>query len=136
MPPSPPPAPTLCLILEPRRQVRSEKFFMDRCPKDEPTGKNLICKKALPISEKNWKNLLGDGIHPPPPPFGHRRVKIRWILKQLCMWLVEIANANKQLSVSKKFCFKYRISMIKATLSFSELQIQKIMVPVVTRVPF
>ena len=32
---------------------------MDRCPKDEPTGKNLVCTKALPISEKHWKNLLG-----------------------------------------------------------------------------
>ena len=42
---------------------------MDRCPKDEPTGKNLVCKKALPISEKNWKNLLGGGgkWHPLPP---------------------------------------------------------------------
>ena len=39
------------------------------------------------------------------------------MLKQLCIWLVEVVNANKQLSVSKKFCFKYRISMIKATLS-------------------
>ena len=45
-------------ILEPRRLVRFEKSFMGRCPKDEPTGKNLVCIKALPISEKNWKNLL------------------------------------------------------------------------------
>ena len=52
-----------------------KNFFMDRCPKDEPTGKNLVCKKALPISEKNWKNLLGGGIHPSPPPLGHWRVK-------------------------------------------------------------
>ena len=52
------------------------------------------------------------------------------------MWLVEVVNANKQLSVSKKLCFKYRISMIKAKLSFSELQIQKVMVPMATRVPF
>ena len=46
---------------------------MGRCPKDEPTGKNLVYNKALPISEKNWKNLLGGGggIH----PSGHRRVK-------------------------------------------------------------
>ena len=42
----------------------------------------------------------------------------RSILKQLCMRLVEVVNANRQLSVSKKFCFKYRISMIKAELSF------------------
>ena len=34
------------------------------------------------------------------------------------MWLVEVVNTNKQLSASKKFCFKYRISMIKAKLSF------------------
>ena len=38
---------------------------MDRCPKDEPTVKNFSAEKALPISEKNWKNLLG-GWHPPP----------------------------------------------------------------------
>ena len=25
---------------------------MDRCPKDEPTAENLVCKKALPIPEK------------------------------------------------------------------------------------
>ena len=31
---------------------------MDRCPKDEPTAKNLVCKKAIHIPEKNWKNLL------------------------------------------------------------------------------
>ena len=48
---------------------------MDRCPKDEPTGKNLVCKKSSSISEKNWKNLLGGDIHPPPPPVGHRMVK-------------------------------------------------------------
>ena len=41
---------------------------MGRCPKDEPTGKNLVCKKALTISEKNWKNLLGVASNPPPPP--------------------------------------------------------------------
>ena len=34
------------------------------------------------------------------------------------MWLVEVVNAYKQLSVSKKNCFKYRISMIKVKLSF------------------
>ena len=34
------------------------------------------------------------------------------------MWLVEVVNAYKQLSISKKFCFKYKISMIKAKLSF------------------
>ena len=34
------------------------------------------------------------------------------------MWLVKVVNANKELSASKEFCFKYRISMIKAKLSF------------------
>ena len=32
---------------------------MDRCPKDEPTAKNLVCKKLLPILEK--KLLEGEG---------------------------------------------------------------------------
>ena len=52
------------------------------------------------------------------------------------MWLMEVVNAKKQRSVSKKFCFKYTISMIKAKLSFSEQQIQKVMVLMVTRVLF
>ena len=34
------------------------------------------------------------------------------------MWLVEVVNDNKQLSVSKKFCYKYTISVIKAELTF------------------
>ena len=62
----PPPAPSLCLTLEPRQYVRSEKFVMDRCPKDEPTAKTLVCKRARSIPEKIGKNLLG--WHPPPPP--------------------------------------------------------------------
>ena len=64
---------TLSLIVLSRSIFTNLKnFFMGRCPKDEPTGKNLVCKKkAFPISEKNWKNLLGGGWHPPP---GHRRV--------------------------------------------------------------
>ena len=47
---------------------------MDKCPKDEATAKNLVCKKALPIPEKNWKNLLGGGVAS--TPLGHRRVNI------------------------------------------------------------
>ena len=34
------------------------------------------------------------------------------------MWLVEVVSVNKQLSIFKKICFKYMISMIKAKLSF------------------
>ena len=41
---------------------------MERCPKDEPTAKNLVFKKALPISSKNEKHLLGVASIPPPPP--------------------------------------------------------------------
>ena len=35
------------------------------------------------------------------------------------MWLVEVVNAYKRLSVLKKICFKYKISMIKAKVSTS-----------------
>ena len=49
---------------------------MERCPKDEPTAKNLVCKEALPIPEKNGKNLLGLGWHP--LPLGHWRVNNRF----------------------------------------------------------
>ena len=37
---------------------------MDIFPKDEPTAKIFFGIKALPIPEKSWKNLLGDGIQP------------------------------------------------------------------------
>ena len=46
-------------------------FFMDKCPKDKSTAKNLVCRKPLLIPEKNWKNLLGVAS-----PFSHRRVKL------------------------------------------------------------
>ena len=40
---------------------------MNRCPKDEPTAKNLVGLKSLRIPEKNWKNLLGgrEGVASP-----------------------------------------------------------------------
>ena len=56
----PPPAPSLCFILEPRY------FFMDRRPKDEPTAKNLVCKKLFPFPRKIGKTC--GAWHPPPPP--------------------------------------------------------------------
>ena len=34
---------------------------MDRCPKDEPTGKNLVSNKALPISEKKLEKPVRGG---------------------------------------------------------------------------
>ena len=40
---------------------------MSRCPKDEPTTKNLVAKKLFPFPKKIAKNLLGGGL-------GHRRV--------------------------------------------------------------
>ena len=54
---------------------------MDRCPKDpkdEPTGKNLVCKKSSSHFLEKLEKLLGQW-HPPPPPFplpGHQRVNI------------------------------------------------------------
>ena len=59
----PTPAQYLCLILEPRRKVRYENFFKDRCPKNEPPVKNLFAEKALAISEKSGKIVRG--WHPP-----------------------------------------------------------------------
>ena len=53
-----PPPPSLCLILDPRRKESSENFFMDKYHRDESTAKNLVCKKALPILEESWENLL------------------------------------------------------------------------------
>ena len=61
-----------CLLPPPPQHSPCKNFFMDRCPKNEPTGKNLVCKKALLFPEKKWKNLLG--IHCP-PPLGYWRVK-------------------------------------------------------------
>ena len=69
---------------------------------------HLIClvKLYLETMRKKFDFFVSDYLKP------------RSILKQFCMWLVDVVNANKQLSVSKQFCFKYRISMIKAELSF------------------
>ena len=52
------------------------------------------------------------------------------------MWLVEVVSVTRQLSVLEKFGFKCMILVIKAKLSFSELQIHKMMVTMVTRVLF
>ena len=65
------PAPFLCLILEHRRLVRSESFFMDRCPKDEPAAKNLVCKENSLYSREKLEKRVGGGIHPP----GHQGVE-------------------------------------------------------------
>ena len=44
-----------------------KNVFMDRCPNDKSTAKNLVFTKSLPIPKKNWElNLLGVGINPPP----------------------------------------------------------------------
>ena len=60
----PPQAPSLCLILEPRWQVR----FMGRCPKDESTGKSLVWRKSSShFWEKLEKPVGGDATAPPPP---------------------------------------------------------------------
>ena len=56
LPPTPP-TPSLCLILEPIRQVIFENFFMDRYCKDVPTAKRKFGMKAVPIQERNWKTL-------------------------------------------------------------------------------
>ena len=45
-----------------------KNFFMDRYLKDEATAKNLVCRKALPLPEKNWKTCWGRRPPPPPPP--------------------------------------------------------------------
>ena len=49
---------------------------------------------------------------------GSINVPMSVISINIYIWLVEVVNTKKQLSVSKKFCFKYRISMIKVKLSF------------------
>ena len=53
---------------------------MARCLKDEPTGQNLVWRKALPISEKNWKNLLGGE-----PPLAIGGLKCFSLMKEVVM---------------------------------------------------
>ena len=43
---------------------------MDRCPKDKPTAKNLVCKKSYSHSRAKLEKPVGGGIHPPPPAIG------------------------------------------------------------------
>ena len=63
-------------------------------------------------------------------------IKPRSILKQLCMWLVEVVNTSKQLSVLKNSVSSTGFQLLKPNCHFSELQIQKVMALMVTRVPF
>ena len=49
------------------------------------------------------------------------------------MWLVEVVNANKQLSLSKNSVLSTGFQLVKPNCHFSELQIRKVMVPMVTR---
>ena len=67
----PPLAPSLCLILEPDRRSDLKNFFMDRCPKDEHTAKNLVCKRSSSHFPEKLEKHVGGGIH----PLGHWRVK-------------------------------------------------------------
>ena len=60
-----PPAPSLCLILDGRSDLK--KIFKDRCPKDEPKAKNLVCKKALHILREKLEKPV-EGWHPSPWP--------------------------------------------------------------------
>ena len=47
---------------------------MNRCPNDEPTGKNLVCKKALLIPDKKLEKPVR-GVAST-PSLGHWRVKV------------------------------------------------------------
>ena len=78
---------------------------MDRCSKGEPTAKNLVCKKALPIPEKNWKNLLGRAS----TPLGDRRVKMKTQSIQLkvpfpVLFLAYRITRNETLRKQNTFC--------------------------------
>ena len=72
----PPPTPSLCLILGPRRKVRSKKLFHGRYSKHEPTAKNLVPNSSSSDSREKLEKPVGGNIHPPPPRPGHRRVKL------------------------------------------------------------
>ena len=102
---------------------------MDRCLKDEPTTENLVCKKALPIPEKKWKNLLG--VTPSPPPPGNRRAKegsfefhtnlLTVINVLFSTWLFKISNTN--------CCHFYFLSLtyLKSKSTFDRVVSQEIL---------
>ena len=52
------------------------------------------------------------------------------------MWLVEVIYANTQLSVKKNFVLSTGFQRLNSNCHFPELQIQRVMVPMVTRIPF
>ena len=63
-------------------------------------------------------------------------MKPKSILEQLCMWLMEVVNANKQLSASKNSVLSTGFQCLTPNCHFSELQIQKVIVSMATMVPF
>ena len=60
---------------------------------------NLCILRAAGLNSTDLENLV-KCLHPCPDM---RRFMI--VTKKLCMWLAEVVNANKQLSVSKKIMF-------------------------------
>ena len=65
---------------------------MDRCLKDEPTGKNLVCKESSCISEKKLENPVEGGWHPP-PPLGHQELLL-YLAVQLDLLIVTTWNRS------------------------------------------
>ena len=64
----PPPSTRSLSNFRAKPYVRSENFFMERCPKDEPTAKNLVCKKSSSHFLEKLGKPVGGMWHPPPPP--------------------------------------------------------------------
>ena len=83
------------------------KIFLDRCPKDEPTAKNLVCNKSSSNSRENVKKSFFLGGGGASTPFGHRRVNISknpsvTICSICCRLLDSVQNFENRNSTFKK----------------------------------
>ena len=67
---------------------------MERCPKNEPTAKNLVCKRLFAFLRKTGKTCSGGGGGWHPPALAIGGLKFLCVLKGLGWYLSSIGPSQ------------------------------------------